>query len=83
MYGGRKDSSDIRTPDRYSHPPSPSPSSYSTNSSEKSTSRRERVKGAARSVAGVFVSCFTPPVDETRQHSSFDGSDLFSSTSGH
>ncbi|KAF5761380.1 putative protein kinase RLK-Pelle-RLCK-IV family [Helianthus annuus] len=84
MYGRRKDSSDIRTPDRFSYPPSPSPSSYST-SSGRSTSGRNRVKGAARSVAGVFVACFTPPGEEdTRHHSSSvygGGSDTFSSTS--
>ncbi|KAI3796541.1 hypothetical protein L1987_39216 [Smallanthus sonchifolius] len=74
------------TPDRVSYPPSPSPSSYSTysskSSSEKSTSGRDRVKGAARSVAGVFTACFTPPEEDTHHHSSSAyGSDTFSSTS--
>ncbi|XP_071707805.1 calmodulin-binding receptor-like cytoplasmic kinase 2 isoform X2 [Rutidosis leptorrhynchoides] len=89
MYGRRKDSSDMSTPDRFNYPPSPSrSSSYSTNStelsSEKSTSHRNRVKVAARSVAEVFVACFTPPEKETRHHSSsgFGGSDAFTSTSG-
>nr|XP_043625792.1 calmodulin-binding receptor-like cytoplasmic kinase 2 [Erigeron canadensis] len=81
----RKDISGMHTPNQFSYPPSsPSPSSYSsTHSSEKSTGRRNRVKVAAKSVAGVFVSCFTPPEDETHHHSSsaFCGSDAFSSTS--
>ncbi|KAI7755068.1 hypothetical protein M8C21_006535 [Ambrosia artemisiifolia] len=83
MYGHRKNISDVRTPDRFSYPPSPSPSSYST-SSGKSTSGRSRVRGAARSVAGVFVACFTPPEEDTHHHSSsvYGGvSDTFSSTS--
>ncbi|KAI3743908.1 hypothetical protein L1987_56977 [Smallanthus sonchifolius] len=86
MYCRRKDSSDMPTPDRVSYPPSPSPSSYSTysskSSSEKSTSGRDLVKGAARSVAGVFSACFTPPEEDTHHHSSSAyGSDTFSSTS--
>ncbi|GJY50563.1 calmodulin-binding receptor-like cytoplasmic kinase 2 [Tanacetum coccineum] len=84
MYGRRKDSSSMSTPDRSSYPPS-SPSSSSTYSLGKSTSGRNKVKAAARSVAGVFVSCFTPPEEETRQQNSsttgFGGSDAFSSTS--
>ncbi|KAL4586093.1 hypothetical protein LXL04_010724 [Taraxacum kok-saghyz] len=81
MYGGRKDSSGMRTPERVTYPPnSPSPSSYSTSSSRSSAS--DRVKSAARSVAGVFVACFTPPEEETQHSSSgFGGSDAFSSTS--
>ncbi|KAM0011386.1 putative protein kinase RLK-Pelle-RLCK-IV family [Helianthus debilis subsp. tardiflorus] len=73
----------MSTPDRFSYPPSPSPSSYSTYSSGKSTSGRSRVKGAARSVAGVFVACFSPPDEDTHHHSSsaYGGSDAFSSTS--
>jgi len=87
MYGRRKDSSDSRTPDRLSYPSSPSPSSYSTTSS-KSSSGRNRVKGAARSVAGVFVACFTPPEEEekdTHHHhhssSAYGGSYAYTSTS--
>ncbi|KAI3764425.1 hypothetical protein L2E82_14433 [Cichorium intybus] len=82
MYGSRKDSSGSRTPERVSYSPSPSPSSYSTNSSQ-SSSGRSRVRTAARSVAGVFVACFTPPEEEAPHHSSsaFGGSDAFSSTS--
>ncbi|KAJ0448745.1 putative protein kinase RLK-Pelle-RLCK-IV family [Helianthus annuus] len=84
MSGRRRHSSDMMsTPDRFSYPPSPSPSSYSTYSSEKSTSGRSRVKGAARSVAGVFVACFSPPDEDSNHHSSsaYGGSDAFSSTS--
>ncbi|XP_076956926.1 calmodulin-binding receptor-like cytoplasmic kinase 2 [Bidens hawaiensis] len=87
MSGSRKNSSDMPTPDRLSYPPSsPSPSthsSYSKSSSEKSTSGRNLVKGAARSVAGVFVSCFVPPEEEVQHRSSsgYCGSDAFSSTS--
>ncbi|KAI3818557.1 hypothetical protein L1987_12367 [Smallanthus sonchifolius] len=86
MSGHRRDSSGLRTPDRFSYP-SPSPSSYTTyssnSSSEKSTSSRNRVKDAARSVAGVFVSCFTLPEEETHHNSSsaYGGSDAFSSNS--
>ncbi|CAI9279141.1 unnamed protein product [Lactuca saligna] len=81
MYGSRKDSSDMRV----KYPPSPSPSSYSTSSSTSSSSR-SRVRTAARSVAGVFVACFTPPEEETPHHSrhsssAFGGSDAFSSAS--
>ncbi|KVH97262.1 hypothetical protein Ccrd_000638 [Cynara cardunculus var. scolymus] len=87
MYGNRKDSSGKRTPDGFNYPPSPTPSSYSTysskSSSDTSTPSRNRVKVAARSVAGVFVACFTPPEEETHHKSSsgFGGSDAFSSTS--
>ncbi|KAJ9563500.1 hypothetical protein OSB04_008660 [Centaurea solstitialis] len=88
MYGHRKNSSGDPTPDRFTYPPSPSPSSYSTYSSkpssDKSTPSRNPVKAAARSVAGVFVACFTPPEEEDTHHkssSAFGGSDAFSSTS--
>ncbi|XP_076907779.1 calmodulin-binding receptor-like cytoplasmic kinase 2 [Bidens hawaiensis] len=99
MYGRRKYNSSeiVRTPDRpfniYPPPSSPSPSSYSvsTYSSKSSTSSSSgRVKCVARSVAGVFVACFTPPEEEyTRHHHSYSGygggggghSDTFSSNS--
>ncbi|XP_076928126.1 calmodulin-binding receptor-like cytoplasmic kinase 2 [Bidens hawaiensis] len=93
MYGRRKDNSSdiVRTPDRFSsYPPSsPSPSSYSVSTySSKSTNShgRSRVKSVARSVAGVFVACFTPPEEYARHHNSYSGygagnSDTFSSTS--
>ncbi|KAL8268518.1 hypothetical protein R6Q59_002316 [Mikania micrantha] len=83
MYGRRKNSSGMSTPDRFNYPPSPSPSSNLTYPLEKSISGRNRVKGAARSFAGVFIACFTPPEEETHHHSSsaYGGSDTFTSTS--
>ncbi|XVF22512.1 hypothetical protein REPUB_Repub12eG0179000 [Reevesia pubescens] len=48
------------TPDRFAY--SPSSSSYSESSaSKKSGSGRNPVTVAARSIAGAFVACFTPP----------------------
>lgn len=71
----------MSTPDRSSY--TSASSSSTTYSLRKSASGRNKVKAAARSVAGVFVSCFTPPEEEeeeTRQQRS-GGSDVFSSTS--
>ncbi|GFS38809.1 calmodulin-binding receptor-like cytoplasmic kinase 2 [Actinidia rufa] len=48
-----------RTPERYA--PSPGSGYWSSSSSQKSTSSRNPVRIAARSVAGAFVACFTPP----------------------
>ncbi|PQM38762.1 calmodulin-binding receptor-like cytoplasmic kinase 2 [Prunus yedoensis var. nudiflora] len=86
-YGRRRPSSDSRsTPDRFFYSPSPSPSpspssSYSVASTErKSGSGRGVVAVAARSVAGVFVSCFTPP--ETKSSVSFADSAEFKAPSG-
>ncbi|BBG97552.1 hypothetical protein Prudu_006725 [Prunus dulcis] len=80
-YGRRRPSSDSRsTPDRFPYSPSPS-SPYSVASTErKSGSGRGVVAVAARSVAGVFVSCFTPP--ETKSSVSFADSAEFRAPSG-
>ncbi|KAK9074258.1 hypothetical protein SSX86_006855 [Deinandra increscens subsp. villosa] len=83
MSGRRKNSSG----DLFGYPPSPSHSSYSSSSKSSSatnsTSGRSRVTGAARSVAGVFAACFSPPEDDTNHPSSsaYGSSDAFSSTS--
>ena len=61
MYGGRNPSSASRnTPERVPYSPS---SVYSDASTARTSSSggRKAVSAAARSVAGVFVSCFTPP----------------------
>ncbi|GMY23697.1 calmodulin-binding receptor-like cytoplasmic kinase 2 isoform X1 [Fagus crenata] len=86
MYGGRKPSSASRnTPERVPYSPS---SVYSDASTARTSSSggRKAVSAAARSVAGVFVSCFTPPdtgsstksyadSDESKAHSvASDGS---------
>ncbi|XP_057510372.1 calmodulin-binding receptor-like cytoplasmic kinase 2 isoform X1 [Actinidia eriantha] len=57
-YEGRS-SGNLRTPDRYA--PSPGSGYWSSSSSQKSTSSRNPVRIAARSVAGAFIACFTPP----------------------
>ncbi|TQD99569.1 hypothetical protein C1H46_014795 [Malus baccata] len=73
-YRRRSLTSDPRsTPDRIPYSPS---SSYSDSSTgPKSSSGRSVVAVAARSVAGAFVSCFTPP--ETKSSVSFVGSEEF------
>nr|XP_028953600.1 calmodulin-binding receptor-like cytoplasmic kinase 2 [Malus domestica] len=73
-YRRRSLTSDPRsTPDRIPYSPS---SSYSDSSTgPKSSSGRSVVAVAARSVAGAFVSCFTPP--ETKSSVSFAGSEEF------
>ncbi|KAF5744384.1 hypothetical protein HS088_TW08G00988 [Tripterygium wilfordii] len=72
-YGRRNKSSDgaRSTPSRFSHSPSPSYSDASTISSKS----KNPVANAARSVAGVFVTCFTPP--ETENSKKFRDSDDF------
>ncbi|KAI4355106.1 hypothetical protein L6164_003910 [Bauhinia variegata] len=54
------------TPDRLAYSPSYASSEVST---VKSNSGRNPVAAAARSVAGIFVACFTPP--ETNNSKSF------------
>ncbi|XP_050146755.1 calmodulin-binding receptor-like cytoplasmic kinase 2 isoform X2 [Malus sylvestris] len=78
-YRRRSLTSDPRsTPDRIPYSPS---SSYSDSSTgPKSSSGRSVVAVAARSVAGAFVSCFTPP--ETKSSVSFAGSEEFRAPSG-
>ncbi|KAA8520656.1 hypothetical protein F0562_014912 [Nyssa sinensis] len=73
---GRRDS--VRsTPDRVTNSPC---SFYSTSSSShKSTSQRNPVKIAARSVAGAFITCFTPP--ETKPSKGVHDSDEFKAPS--
>ncbi|GFY90252.1 calmodulin-binding receptor-like cytoplasmic kinase 2 [Actinidia rufa] len=48
-----------RTPERYA--PSPGSGYWSSSSSQMSTSSRNPVRIAARSISGAFVACFTPP----------------------
>ncbi|KAK0581699.1 hypothetical protein LWI29_016929 [Acer saccharum] len=64
------------TPDRFSHSPS---SSYSDASTVRNKSNKNPVALAARSVAGVFVSCFTPP--ESEKSTSFVDSEEFKAPS--
>ncbi|KAK1560503.1 hypothetical protein Q3G72_027345 [Acer saccharum] len=67
------------TPDRFSHSPS---SSYSDASTVRNKSNKNPVALAARSVAGVFVSCFTPPESEKSEKStSFVDSEEFKAPS--
>ncbi|GLT46583.1 hypothetical protein SLA2020_203270 [Shorea laevis] len=76
IYGRRwnPSSGERSTPDRLPHSPS---FSESSTSSRKSNSSRNPVSVAARSVAGVFVACFTPP--ETTKN--FTDSDEFKAPS--
>ncbi|KAF3441527.1 hypothetical protein FNV43_RR15441 [Rhamnella rubrinervis] len=74
QYSRRRRSSDSRsTPDRVPY----SPSSYYSDAS--SVRSRNPVAVAARSVAGVFVACFTPP--ETKSSKSITDSEEFKSPS--
>ncbi|XP_048446142.1 calmodulin-binding receptor-like cytoplasmic kinase 2 isoform X2 [Pyrus x bretschneideri] len=77
-YGSRNPTSDPRsTPDRIPYSPS---SPYSLSSTgQKSSSGRSVVSVAARSVAGAFISCFTPP--ETKSSVSFGDSEEFKAPS--
>lgn len=78
-YRRRSLTSDPRsTPDRIPYSPSSSYSDPSTG--QKSSSGRSVVAVAARSVAGAFVSCFTPP--EIKSSVSFAGSEEFRAPSG-
>ncbi|XP_062090373.1 calmodulin-binding receptor-like cytoplasmic kinase 2 [Humulus lupulus] len=74
-HGRRNSSSRSRTSMQDRIPYSPS-SAYSETSSVRS---RNSVADAARSFAGVFVSCFTPP--ETKSSKSFADSDEFGAPS--
>ncbi|WRX11245.1 Protein kinase domain - like 10 [Theobroma cacao] len=74
----RNHSSGVRsTPDRFAH--SPSPSYSESSASQKSGSGRNPVTVAARSIAGAFVACFTPP--ETADSKNFGVSDEFGAPS--
>ncbi|KAK6285682.1 hypothetical protein POUND7_011861 [Theobroma cacao] len=74
----RNHSSGVRsTPDRFAH--SPSPSYSESSASRKSGSGRNPVTVAARSIAGAFVACFTPP--ETADSKNFGVSDEFGAPS--
>ncbi|KAI9182427.1 hypothetical protein LWI28_025252 [Acer negundo] len=64
------------TPDRFSHSPC---SSYSDASTVRNKSTKNPVALAARSVAGVFVSCFTPP--ESEKSTTFGDSEEFKAPS--
>ncbi|XP_068328996.1 calmodulin-binding receptor-like cytoplasmic kinase 2 [Pyrus communis] len=77
-YGSRNPTSDPRsTPDRIPYSPS---SPYSLSSTgQTSSSGRSVVSVAARSVAGAFISCFTPP--ETKSSVSFGDSVEFNAPS--
>lgn len=73
-YRRRDPSSDARsTPERFPYSPASCYSDAST--ARKSTSGQSAVAVAARSVAGVFVACFTPP--ETKSSASFSNSEEF------
>ncbi|XP_062156178.1 calmodulin-binding receptor-like cytoplasmic kinase 2 [Alnus glutinosa] len=73
-YGRRNPSSGVRsTPDRA--PYSPAYSEASTARSSTSGSR-SRVAVAAKSVAGVFVGCFTPPESKSSTNSFADSVDF-------
>ncbi|KAJ0054474.1 hypothetical protein Pint_00461 [Pistacia integerrima] len=75
LYGRRNPSTGIgSTPDRFSYSPS---SSYSEASTVRKTAKNT-VAVVARSVAGVFVACFTPP--ETTSSKSFVDSREFKTT---
>ncbi|TXG62908.1 hypothetical protein EZV62_009902 [Acer yangbiense] len=77
FFGQRNPSNAARsTPDRFSHSPS---SSYSDASTVRNKSNKNPVALAARSVAGVFVSCFTPP--ESEKSTSFGDSEEFKAPS--
>lgn len=64
------------TPDR----PSISPTSTYSSSSNSSNSKSNSVKVAARTVAGAFIACFTPPekVETNNSSGSLDASDASS-----
>lgn len=75
VYGGRNARPGAwSTPERYQNSPS---SSYSDASTIK---KRNLLGSAAKSVAGVFAACFTPP--ETTSSKNFVDSDEFKSSSG-
>lgn len=79
MYGNRNHGSGARrTPDRLTY--SPSTVDYDASSIQKSRSGRNPMMMAVKSVAGVFVSCFTPP--ETTSSKNFGDSDEFRAPSG-
>ncbi|OMP00376.1 hypothetical protein COLO4_12735 [Corchorus olitorius] len=67
------------TPDRFAYSPSPAPSYTDSYASRKSGSGRNPVTVVARSIAGAFVSCFTPP--DTDGSKSFGVSDEFKAPS--
>ncbi|KAL7002469.1 Calmodulin-binding receptor-like cytoplasmic kinase 2 [Sarracenia purpurea var. burkii] len=67
----------LHTPER--HKPSSRSVYSSSSSSQKSTSGRNPVTAVARSVAGAFVACFTPP--ETKTAKKFGDSDEFQAPS--
>ncbi|KAK3194764.1 hypothetical protein Dsin_026074 [Dipteronia sinensis] len=77
FFGRRNPSNAARsTPDRFTHSPS---SSYSDSSTVRNKSTKNPVALAARSVAGVFVSCFTPP--ESEKSTNFGDSEEFKAPS--
>ncbi|KAK3009619.1 hypothetical protein RJ639_013804, partial [Escallonia herrerae] len=80
LMGRRNRSSGVlSTPERGLQSPCSTYSS-SSSSTHKSASGKNPVKIAARSVAGVFVACFTPPEDESSHKSA--GSNEFRAPSG-
>lgn len=80
-YGGRKSTFGARrTPERVPYSPSSAYSDVST-AGTSSSSGRSRVSVAARSVAGVFVACFTPPETKSSTYSVTD-SEEFKAPSG-
>ncbi|KAJ6400609.1 hypothetical protein OIU84_016119 [Salix udensis] len=78
LYGRRTPASGAgSTPDRV--PYSPSPSSYSSASTVK---KRNPLSVAAKSMAGVFVACFTPPEPEPNSSKDFGYSEELRAPSG-
>ncbi|XWS46121.1 hypothetical protein CRYUN_Cryun14cG0036400 [Craigia yunnanensis] len=74
----RNTSSGLRsTPERSAY--SPSSSYFESSASRKSSSGRNPVTVAVRSIAGAFVACFTPP--ETAENENFGVSDEFGTPS--
>ncbi|XP_041001363.1 calmodulin-binding receptor-like cytoplasmic kinase 2 [Juglans microcarpa x Juglans regia] len=74
--GGRKSTFGARrTPERVPYSPSSAYSDVST-AGTSSSSGRSRVAVAARSVAGVFVACFTPPETKSSTYSVADSEEF-------
>ncbi|XP_059456076.1 calmodulin-binding receptor-like cytoplasmic kinase 2 [Corylus avellana] len=74
VHGRRNPSSGLRsTPDRVPYSPAYSEASSARSSSSSS---RSRVAVAAKSVAGVFVACFTPPEDKSSTNSFADSAEF-------
>ncbi|KAG7990458.1 hypothetical protein I3843_02G026000 [Carya illinoinensis] len=75
-FGGRKSTSGAqRTSERVPYSPSSAYSEVSTVGTS-SSSGRSRVAVAARSVAGVFVACFTPPETKSSTYSVEDSEEF-------